>query len=362
MSLEVVFIHLGNPIPKYLFNNLKRHSQLFPSIRTTLILSSEIYIPERLSGVNFYIYENTFSREIARISKLNLRTTFRNNFWLLSLERLLVLSEFHKRNPEHSLLHIESDILLMPNFPWAKFTTLDTLYWSKYEPNRDVAALLFSPSVKESEWLNSTIFELCNMNPDHTDMTVLSEIDRLFKSKINLLPTMTPLMPEMFNEQSDITGKYREMTSTNFTLFNGIFDPAAIGIWLCGTDPRNHYGVSKIHFNEILEKGKNFIDPAKINYSIDNDGNLFLVNKETQISLFNLHIHSKNPNLFDENWQQELQRFISMSDKKNQRFLFSFMSLRNELIMNLRQRTLIRYLLSVPFLYKYLKILKNYLT
>ena len=89
---------------------------------------------------------------LSKYSNLKLRSRFRNNFWLLSLERLLVLSEVHNEYLESRILHIESDVLLLPNFPWDIFNDLNTLFWSTYEPDRDVAALLFSPSAKESQW------------------------------------------------------------------------------------------------------------------------------------------------------------------------------------------------------------------
>lgn len=358
MNLKAVYIHLGNPIPNYLLNNLKRHSKLFPQISTTLILSSDKYVPSELIGIDFYIYTNSFSGILSKYSNLKLRSRFRNNFWLLSLERLLVLSEFHNKNPESKILHIESDVLLLPNFPWEKFNDLKTLFWSSYEPHRDVAALLFSPSAKESQWLNDNILQLCKLNNEHTDMTVLSELHKNHPNKIQLLPTFSNKFPEMFNNNSDPTGENRFSCSSHFNKFDGVFDPAAIGVWLCGTDPRNHYGFSKIHLSQILENGKNFIDPSQISYEISKEGNLFMINELARIPIYNLHIHSKNADLLGDQWQNNLEYFIEKSAQKNETLVFSLFSLIQEIQMNFKQRTFLRYFLSIPSIYKFYKKLK----
>lgn len=346
MNLRAVFIHLGSKVPRYLLLNLQRHVRIFPEIPVTLIVSDANFIPKNIYGVDYYVYKKSFTILIQNVSELSNRSSFRNNFWLLSLERLLAIGEYHELNPQAKLLHIESDVLLLPNFPWSIFEAQNSLHWTKYEPNRDVASLLYSPNANESNWLNFQILNYCKDNPENTDMSVLSEIQKNFPEKIGILPSLAPSIPEMFNRNTTNANLIEKVISAGAELFGGIFDPAAIGIWLCGTDPRNNYGISKIHLSDILEGERNFIDPSQINYLFDSRGNLFIIKNNFKMSLFNLHIHSKNSDLFGKSWADSLRKYVLLSNFREEQKHFNFFALVKEVQMNLAQGNLIKYIFA----------------
>jgi hypothetical protein len=43
-----------------------------------------------------------------------------------SIERFFALQQWHRLNPDKSFLHIESDNLVLPNFPWEKFKKVNS--------------------------------------------------------------------------------------------------------------------------------------------------------------------------------------------------------------------------------------------
>jgi hypothetical protein len=291
---------------------------------------------------------------------------FRRGFWRFSLERLFALEEFHRKNPGLRILHIESDVLLLPNFPWKELEMVDQILWNNYNVDRDVSALHYFPSYNlHRVFLDDVQIEL-KRNPKHTDMTVLAAVRDLHKSIYSLFPSLSQSQMQLrspLNSSPELL--IAKISETRF--FNGgIFDGAPFGMWLAGHDPRNNYGKALIHDSSPLSSGDSVIDPRNVGYEMDVEGNVFIkpLRGGEKLSLWNLHIHSKSLKLFSDNWTHELRRLVNLTENPKEIPFFSYPALVEMLIQSLKGGTFLRFLVGLPFIHKirkWLSPLKRYI-
>jgi hypothetical protein len=288
--LRAVFIHLGKSIPRHLKLNLERHRQIFPSIPLSLGISDSNKLGNLPKGVETFIYRGS-RQSIDLMKSLKLSPSFRGGFWHLTLERLIALSHLHARFPNEPMLHIESDVLLMPNFPWIELAVENKMLWGRVTSTEDIAALLFSPSFEKTSKMVGRIVESIRSNPNSTDMSSLRfAAGSLDASDFQYLPS--GINGDAFSE--------------------GIFDVATIGMWLTGMDPRNDWGKRKY----LHDLGHHLVIPRSFKYKFL-DGELFVERGGTVRKVFSLHIHSKDLQLFGSSWDTRLEDLVL---KSNERF------------------------------------------
>jgi hypothetical protein len=313
--LKSIFVHLGVEKAEHLWLNIKHLNDLFPKLSVVVILDDERHLPELK---NLKVETFIFSRiEYMgnQLGELNHDMEFRNGFWRHSIERFIALAAWHQAFPLETFVHFESDILVMPDFPWEKMCELKTLAWLRFNHEKDVAAIVFSPNPEATLWLSDLICNELAKNPDLTDMTALSLISRGNPKRVTILPTlMTGDIPS--HGVKDVEVHYELDGAVEF--FGGIFDGAAIGMWLTGQDPRNNLGWIK-RYVSLFESD---VDPSLLKLEIGNGGLLTAEYKGRIISLFNLHIHSKQLSFFGNNWRSKLKSdIISSRHQRNSRRL-----------------------------------------
>lgn len=330
-NIEIVFVHLGESIPKYLILNLRRTKELFPKNQITLITDSTKF---KSNDVNISLYKRSQSTHIA-IDQTKLDRRFRSGFWVKSLERLIAVFEYQVENQIQNLIHFESDVLLMPNFPFELFEDLRKPIWTKYSQYKSVGAVVYIPTHKDAESLLESTLSILKQKRDITDMTLLNELSE----RLRIAETFSHEVLEYSDDHRKI-----EETSTSATLNNGFFDPAQVGMWLTGEDPRNHLGMNVIHSNELFELGESEINPAKLQYSLDNEHNLWASNVNgIRFPIWSLHIHSKNEDIFKNVDSSGLENFVQKSKNINIERSINFSMLCRLIIDNLRNRTLMAY-------------------
>lgn len=288
MTINVVLalVHLGETNPKHLWANIKRIQRDFKELEITLIADSEpILTFAKQIGLNTYKYVET-SEELDFFTSHNLIQDyrFRKGFWKYSLQRIFALAQFHASIGNVPIIHIENDIYIAPDFPFSKFSKFDKIAWCRYNSTHDAAAILFSPSPTETHNLNLWIKECKNVLEEFNDMTILNLVARNHND-VALLPIAESSYSELLNEDQIIEGDANEVTKY-FDYFQGYFDPAGLGVWACGVDPRNNMGFVK-RFKEFTSC---YINASRANLKVT-DGKLLDCNSN---SVFNLHIHSKS--------------------------------------------------------------------
>ena len=331
------FVHLGGNLPKHLILNLKRFKKIFPGIPISLVVDKNCELLQAIQDIcEVYIYDEMSCEHSELLSKLDFDKAFRQGFWFKTLERIFAFIEFHKATEvDTQLLHIESDVLLLPNFPWTKLQdiALPSLGWCSFSPDHDVASLLYSQNRNSSELLERKLIQLLTQDSKLTDMQVLNRIARNCPDDTFYFPMVIETMLENYELKSTSKQTFIDPKSRFLTEFTGVFDGAALGIYLTGSDPRNTFGWRLIHNDSILLKSQSYFTPHLWHYSMDMDGNVSLQIGTQVIPIYSLHIHSKNLRLFNETWEFELNRLINLPKwKKHDGFslrLFSVLIFEN---------------------------------
>jgi hypothetical protein len=317
MHLKTVFVHLGPANATHLWANIRRFNKLFPNQPTAVILSNTKHIKKVDESKNeIYIYSTTEEDELI-LNNLAHNMNFRQGFWKYSIERFYALRKFHELNPGSPILHLESDVLVMPNFPFESFQHIRHLAWERFNETHDVSAIMYLNAPEDTKWLTEKITLALSESEYLTDMTALSTLSKDFSDKITLLPGTA--------------------LSQEFNLFGGIFDAAPIGMWLSGRDPRNHRGFVK----RFLPLPEAEVNASSLKYRLHSDGTVSGMSSQGQLfNIYDLHIHSKRLTLFGPYWKLFLRLDIRTSAKRRLATWFSpwifFLLLRNYLIKKFR--------------------------
>jgi hypothetical protein len=309
---EIVFVHLGDSPCIHLWKNLERTQNLFPEMTVNIVIDSKKHLRNIPKQVRV-IYWNTEDAGIEWRGSRDL--VFRRGFWKHSLNRLFALNYCHQEIGQRAILHVESDVLLLPNFPWERFANLEKIYWQPYNEERDVASLLYSPGPSYTKLLQDALLDAYKSNASHTDMTILRQISRDNILPNGYLPIIDSGNLTLLN--ANYQGEVPWIRQERDSIFNdGLFDSAAIGMWLLGHDPRNSYGQFLIHDESLIVQGNTPVDSRKLNLEMSNDGNLYLkgrIPEEADISIWSLHIHSKELAIFGQNWQESLNYYVKLA-------------------------------------------------
>lgn len=295
-SIRLVFVHLGTRLPKILEANLSWCLSRHPTAEIHLVTDAT-HLTRIPVGVKIHLLKNV--SRIREIDKSPHSTNFRQGYWLHTIRRIIALEEWHLENPEGPFLHVESDMLLLPDFPFDWTFGRQKLTWPRVNARADMPGLLYSPNLGETLWLAQELVSLIGSDPSYTDMTALSKISKSNPGRVSFFPTT----PEHIDDA---------LVGLNPKL-EGIFDAAQIGIWLTGEDPSNHWGVIKrfrYAHDEVI------MDPRK--YSFSSVGSsLILTEARRDFLVFTLHVHSKSTYLFSsKRFEQRLSQILRVRRPK----------------------------------------------
>lgn len=311
MSWRLVLVHLGDSSPPHLESNLSYLGWRFPDLKPVLIVDSQ-KLAQELAKKGFNVELFLYSRASNNFdwSKLGSDLRFRNGFWRYSTERIFALAEWHEANNQVSLIHIESDILLLENFPFDEIATLDKLQWQTVTLDHDVAAVLYSPSSAQTTWLWQAMADLLEQDSSLNDMTLLSRVRRNNPGLVGTLPSWSEEwgVPKLSDGQ-----EVRRLTKPVTSRAPGVIDGSTIGVWLTGQDLRNNQGRMIVHRdfpNSVTES-------SRLDFHMKS-GKLFASrNGGKSVPIYCLHIHSKNVSLFRDRQDRVLRRFVELSSDKS---------------------------------------------
>lgn len=302
MNITIVFIHLGGTIPRYLSRNLKRTKDLFPENKIVLITNSKQKI--NYDVTNFHYSEDADTELLFAEIERNVNMGFRNGYWKFTLQRLFALAAYHSCNQDEKVLHVESDVILMPNIPLDKLRDNSKLSWMRVSPDHDIAALIYSPNYLEIKWMVDCIGKEVLNDYTLSDMRVMSRISHKHPTRVLLLPTLTrKSLRSIFPVDNYVLENEESLYQ-----FGGYFDALGIGVWNFGLDPRHNYGFTK-YFQDFSDY---FLDPSKVLLTYSNEN--YLVDQQFN-SIFSIHVHSKNLKLFGKKWETELIAMLKRTNK-----------------------------------------------
>ncbi len=306
--MNVVIVQLGNPPKAFFWENLDNLSR-FHSINEIYVISDlkEVVTRAQKQGFKGHLYITPASL-IELFSRHSYSKKFRNGFWQYSALRLFALLDFCQSSDDGSALHIESDVLLMPNFPFADIARQNQLMWFNFNDNRDVASLVWIPSKVQASWMYSELFKIFSQDSTMTDMTALRKLKLIANNRVSYFPSK-------LNKTNVEHGasNFESLAENNHYLpiERGIFDGASIGMWLTGEDPMNHRGMLR----RLRHLSDGPIDLRARQFRVI-ENCLYLVERDSLLEVYNLHIHSKNRYLFGRNGKIFLRIFVALSNKK----------------------------------------------
>lgn len=338
---ELVFVHLGRDIPEFVFSNIEHVAELFPNIRINFVISLYTTVKKFIPiNVNIYKYRTSEKLNTLFQSKV-IDLSFRKGFWRYSLERLFAIEAVHNTRPEHSLLYIESDVLLLPGFPLQEFSNLRKIHWMLGDSDTDIASLVYFPNYKLTEEFTEDLNRYLQDSYQPTDMKGLRSLRKNFPNRYSVLPNGNSNFSALIRENKN----FLQSTSD---IFDGVFDAAVIGMWLTGIDPRLTYGFKRYYATSVLQTEKSIIDPSAYEIVLSGEGKLYFVFEQMQLQIYNLHIHSKSEILLSKNWYNELFSLVKNANKNKARTEFHPYVLARLLFENYSNKTLTLFIYNSP--------------
>ena len=274
-----LFIHLGDKPPPYLAANLRRMTRLFPSHEVALVVNTRNAKAE-LEEIDVQLYEvsdflsPSDLEANAKTDRIGFDNTFWDGYWQKTFERLLLLDSWNKVfGRGRPLIHVESDVILFPNFPVKNTVSLGKCSWPAHNETADVASIVVLPNQAASSTFHRKLVETSTRFPTATDMEVLFQ--------------MRHTWPEAFTSLPSLPSKQKGG--------DVVFDGLQFGDWIAGWDPNAHWGLRRRKF-----RSSRFSDAVSGGaFHVDEIGCLWFTDGEGLVGrVANLHIHSKEMEFF----------------------------------------------------------------
>ena len=290
--MNLLFVHLGTRIPRYLRINLNSTARRFPNHKIILITDQKFLF---CKPSNFETFTLTRSLDFTKLDDLLMHPkNFRGNFWFSASARFLAIAQFAS-NVSGPFLHIESDVLLSKDFPLSKICGLETDF--AFPVNSDqtgVASTVFIKNQSAAFFLAKFIIEQAQSNGHTNDMLMLRELYNKHREKVFLLP-IGGISKSSYSQ--DIEQEVLFEIRHNLEKMGGVFDAWEFGPYLFGSDPRNRRGLSLVR----SQNSPSFVKIRRCLVVYDKTRTFPSIPLGPQgqiIPLFSLHLHSKRTILF----------------------------------------------------------------
>jgi hypothetical protein len=233
------------------------------------------------------------------------RRMYRDQFWIHTTSRFFYLEAFMYKFHVDNVFHIENDVMLYSNLQEMynniqKLQPLDTKIATLQDsPNRAICSLVFIPNTQAiSDFTDYVLLQFDgNVQITMNDMTLMGN----YHNKITL--PESPLHP----------------LAKQF----GVFDAASIGQYLGGVDFKNI--PKEMIINPFINPTKGFVNetsifkPNTVQYyksrinNNDNYNNIkyFIGDKQSNLPINQLHIHSKQLYLFSSKFDIGIDEIIT---------------------------------------------------
>jgi hypothetical protein len=288
----VHFVYLGNSLPKYAKASLDLAVR-FSGLEVHLLGNSEIKSDVNSKAVKFTAIEDFYTREeFLRVSPQILSDkSFRDGFWLKTLERFFVLEQYFKLAQPQDLYHAELDQLLFRNdILLSKLDSLQNrgLFFPFHSRKEGIASVFYC---NNHDSLRALI-DFSSVNVFENEMTLLADWSSKSPENVFALPTLSSVIGASSKEYSN---KVNEVPHKDL---GGIVDAAQLGQWVGGIDPRN-IPISEIPKTKFFDNGGerrlSIEQLQKLEFKLDRNNGCLYLNYDYKIPIvvYNLHLHSK---------------------------------------------------------------------
>lgn len=309
--LKIVFVEI-NRLPRYTIENISRLRQIFPKVDVVLLTDWATYYanPEITDLCQVVPISAELDQKLINLSRYQ---NSNDPFWVYTTQRLFALCDFHAKNPTFSILHVESDVLLMPNFPFDRLLNIDTLLWGNYNLTHDVASLVYLPTIDMTNMLLKAMHEHLDTDTNHSDMTLLRTVAMSLGNNHAYFPSLPNKNSVMINSHRSWPKDFIAKQFQLFEQLRGIFDHQIIGMYLDGLDPHLTYGMRETLFDKTVSTGESFIDPRKVKFLLNKE--LSLNEDQLTYPIYSIHLHSKQLELFRDKSELFVKRISDANEK-----------------------------------------------
>ena len=265
---SLVLVCLEN-FQEYILTNIAQllrlgHTEIY-------VLTNEHLIPqfEPFSQFLHLVAVETLDDPFDFKSKSTLDKEFRGGFWYHTSARFFVIHAFMLKYGVQDVIHIENDVLLYYNVD-EELVVDKKLYipFDTYE--RNIASIVYIPDA-----------DIFGQILEHYDF---GKNDMYNFSKIRKQTGLIQNLPIFVTDNSTLE---RAFVTNGYKKY--IFDAAAIGQLVGGVDPQNTGGDTRGFVNETCVI--KYKDEGTIIWKMDKP---FLRINDSEIPIFNLHIHCKH--------------------------------------------------------------------
>ena len=288
----VQFVYLGKSLPKYANASLDLAVR-YGGLEVQLLGNSGIKTDVISKNVNFTAIEDFYNpAEFQQASNSILSDkTFRDGFWLKTLERFFVLEQYFKAAELQTLYHAELDQLLFRND--ILVSNLDSLenrgvFFPFHSRKEGIASVFFC---NNHESLRSFI-DYSSVNVFQNEMTLLGDWASDSPKHVFSLPTLGSVIGA---SPKALIDQVHEVSHRDI---GGIVDAAQLGQWVGGIDPKNVpiSETPKTKFvNSSSERCLSLEQLQKIEFQLNKNDDCLSINFDGKMSVqvYNLHLHSK---------------------------------------------------------------------
>ncbi len=298
---SIVFVHLGNHIPEYLFDATAQAHLFNPTLPIIVIAERKAFMhvtPDPY--ITCVACEDLReSREHALFKKVSrLDRHGREGFWFKATERFFYIDELMQQYQLHYVFHLEYDNMLYVDLLslMPVFQRYEQIAATFDADNRCIPGFIYFAKPNSLCCLVKYMVDVATRG--FNDMEVIASFKQAHADCIDHLPIIFPEYVQQYELRSTIglTTRYPERYMRYLPEFDSIFDAAALGQFLGGIDPRNGYSVPGF-INETC-----LFNPARLHFDwqVDDQGRKipYAYMHEKKYRINNLHIHSKNLKAF----------------------------------------------------------------
>ena len=290
---KLVFVFLGSNFPDYAKASLELVG-ITNDIKILLLANQSVKQQILNSNIEFVSLEDFYDPSIFdAIHKISLNSsTFRDGFWLKTLERFFVLEQFMISFSEKNILHAELDQLLFRVDQLSKnliASNFSGMMLPFHSPGIAVASVVF---ISDFGVLTDFVNYSVKQKSFDSEMSLLANWAKVSPSIICAAPTFASLK-HSFDYESKIGLPLVDDLTTQ-----GFLDPAQLGQWVGGIDPRN-VPLRWSPVNKFVDPPRDLLlgraDLSEFVFNFDSGEGFLAINtnQSSPSRLYNLHLHSK---------------------------------------------------------------------
>jgi hypothetical protein len=355
---SVYFIYKGDKLPKYALASIELAKQT-SGMKIHLIGNSIFKKEVKKLKIEFTAIEDFYEQnkidEVVNKNQ-NLDKSFRDGFWIKTLERLFILEQYMLKKNLQFIFHSEIDQLLFGSEKLVNAiikTNKKGIFIPFHSKNIAIASIMF---INKLSAIESLIQFACTSRVYSNEMELIAAWSKINPKIVFALPTLATEI----KGTSNVVPKGIKTIST--AELEGLVDAAQLGQWVGGIDPKN-IPIANTPTTKFIDKPKkwllseNNLKHTKLKLS---QNNIFL---EAQFEgrnfkIYNLHLHSKiHKNIVSNN--PSIPSLISLSNLpcKTSFKGTKFIQFQNYLLRFFTKFFFIYYMLKIKF--KFLRTLKK---